>query len=636
MSRHNRKTEIEAAETVEIPAPLRDLVRRCLGLLKPPPKLTMSEWAEEHFRLPERSSAQPGRFRLWKYQRQWLDVIGDDVTQRVTLLKSARIGFTKCQIACIGGFAANKPCSVILLVPTDSDTKRYATDEIEPSFAESPALRGLLGRGRIDGRNTMTMKTFLGGGSLKILAARSPRNLRAHDTKVLFIDEADGMEVTNEGDPIALAEKRTLAHADRKIVVGSTPTIEGISVVDRLYRESDQRIFELGCPLCGSFFEILWPNIQWPHGQPDKAVCECPHCSRGIEERFKAEMIEVGDWRRTRPEIVGHAGFRINAMVSLFANARWGILAEEWLKARRAGPMEMQVFVNTVEGRVWKQSMDAIDESSLLKRAESFGLERLPAEVLAITAGVDTQGDRLEVSFWGWSADGTAFALGHTQIWGSTLEQATWDELEATLSTTWKHPNGWDIGVDAAAVDSGGTGSGAESRTQQVYDWCGPRYGRRIFAIKGVGGARIEWERSKKKDLRIRLFLVGIDPLKTEITERLAAFAFQDATGAPCKDDKGEGRNPQAIRISGDLPPEWFEQMTSERRFIRYVANRPVVEFRPTRRGIRNEAFDCAVYARAVLNGVKIDYAERAARRVEAAPAKPRRSLSDFKKLSGG
>ena len=638
MSRRKQRTEADLAGDLAdpLPPPLRDLVRRSLALLRPPPKLTMSEWAEEHFRLPERSSAQPGRFRLWKYQRQWLDVIGDDVTTRVTLKKSARIGFTKCQIACIGGFAANKPCSVILLVPTDSDTKRYATDEIEPSFNESPALRGLMGRGRVDGRNTMTMKTFLGGGSLKILAARSPRNLRAHDTKVLFIDEADGMEVTSEGDPIVLAEKRTLAHADRKIVVGSTPTLEGISVVDRLYGESDQRLFEVPCMRCGALFEILWRHIQWPQGQPEKAICECPHCARANEERFKAEMIEAGDWRITRPEIRGHAGFRINAMVSLFANANWGILAAEYLKARRAGPMELQVFRNTIEGDVWKTSVDAIDEATLLKRAEHFGLEQLPVEVLTITAGVDTQNDRLEVSFWGWSIDGTGFALGHTQIWGSTLEQSTWDELDAALATRWLHPNGWEIGVDAAAIDSGGTGSGAESRTQQVYDFCATRYGRRIVAVKGVGGARIEWERSKKKDLRVRLHLVGTDPLKTEIMERLAALPWLDEAGAPSKEERGFGRNPQAFRVSSKLPPEWFEQMTSERRFIRYVHNRPVVEFRPTRAGLRNEAFDCAVYARAVLNAVSIDYAERAARRVDATPTKPRRSFADFKRLAGG
>ena len=40
----------------------------------------------------------------------------------------------------------------------------------------------------------------LPGGSLKIVAARSPRNLRAHTVRILLIDEEDGMEVTAEGD----------------------------------------------------------------------------------------------------------------------------------------------------------------------------------------------------------------------------------------------------------------------------------------------------------------------------------------------------------------------------------------------------------------------------------------------------
>jgi phage terminase large subunit GpA-like protein len=43
---------------------------------------------------------------------------------------------------------------------------------------------------------------------------------------LLFADEIDAMELTVEGDPLAIAEKRTFAHADRKIVRGSTPTEE--------------------------------------------------------------------------------------------------------------------------------------------------------------------------------------------------------------------------------------------------------------------------------------------------------------------------------------------------------------------------------------------------------------------------
>jgi phage terminase large subunit GpA-like protein len=78
----------------------------------------------------------------------------------VTVQKSARIGFTT-----VGSYTAKDPCSVILLVPTDDDAGRYAVDEIEPSFAEWPALRDLIKRGRLDGRNRLVMKAVAGGGS---------------------------------------------------------------------------------------------------------------------------------------------------------------------------------------------------------------------------------------------------------------------------------------------------------------------------------------------------------------------------------------------------------------------------------------------------------------------------------------
>jgi phage terminase large subunit GpA-like protein len=231
---------------------LVDVMLDVLPALKPPAKLTLSAWAEANFVLAAGSSARPGRFRLWSFQREILDTIGDSSTERVILQKSTRIGFTKALVAAIGASAALDPCSCILLVPTDDDARGIATDEIEPAFEQSPALRGLLGTGREGGRNTLTTKTLAGGGSLKILAARAPRNLRRHDAKKLFVDEADGMEITSEGDPVSLAIKRTLAHPDRKIVIGSTPTDEASSVINRLYQESDQRVFETPCVHCGS------------------------------------------------------------------------------------------------------------------------------------------------------------------------------------------------------------------------------------------------------------------------------------------------------------------------------------------------------------------------------------------------
>ena len=63
-----------------------------------------------------------------------------------------------------------------------------------------------------------------------------------------MIDEADAIEVSAEGDPITLAERRTLSFGNRKIIVGGTPLIEATSHVCRSYGESDQRVFEVPCP----------------------------------------------------------------------------------------------------------------------------------------------------------------------------------------------------------------------------------------------------------------------------------------------------------------------------------------------------------------------------------------------------
>ena len=616
-----RKLQAEAG--TQLARRSKALVDRLRKRFMPPPILTLSQWAEGHVYLPEGQSARAGnRWRNWPYMVEIMDSIQDPECMRVTVMKPARVGYTKTLMVAIAATAATDPCPIILLVPTDDDAKGYAVDELEPLFEASPDLDGLLRKGRNDGRNTLTRKALLGGGSIKILAARSPRNLRRHDAKKLFCDEIDAMEVTKEGDPLALAEKRTFAHADRKIVLGSTPTEEDVSMIDKNYKESDQRIFEVPCPHCGAMFEILWQHIRWPEGRPEEAVCICPHCeevereggpqARPIYNRQKAEMVAQGAWRARRPEVKGHRGYRFNALVSLLANAAWDKLAAEYLKAKRAGPSELQVFANTVEGRPWQTAIGRIDASGLMARVEPFGLDRLPPWVLATTAGVDTQDDRLEVTILGWPLHGSPAALAHLVIEGSTLEKDTWDALDKLLKTRWQHPAGWWLGIDAAAVDSGGS----EGRTQQVYDFCDPKAYRRVFAIKGDSGARPIWKKAKKPKGGHRLAIIGIDQVKTEVMERLAAPPF-DEEGRPV---------PGSIRLSEDLPEEWFDQVTGEVRRVRYVRNRTVREFQPKSRGQRVEGLDCTVYAWAVRHSPgfrSVGLQERAGRAPQTIPEAP-------------
>lgn len=577
---------------------IRDVRRGALAALRPPPRLRLSEWLEANVRLPEGTSALPGPLRLWPYQREIADAITDPAVGRVTVVKPVRVGFTTLLTGAVASFVANDPAPILALLPTESDCRDYVVSEVEPLFAATPAVAGALAADVDDGaRNTLLHRRFP-GGSLKVVASKAPRNLRRHTARVLLIDEADAMEVGAEGSPILLAERRTLSYADRLIVLGSTPLHEETSHVLRAYAASDQRVYEVPCPGCGAFTEILWRHIEWTAERPETAAFRCPACQALVTETEKPAMVAAGRWRAHEPSVVGHAGFRLNALVSGLAHASWGALAAEFLRAKEDSD-ELQVFVNTILGQGWREAAVEVDEADLAARAEPFGLESIPADVLVVTVGVDVQDDRLEASVVGWSR-AEAFVLGHVVLWGSPDEDATWAELDELLRTRWRHPGGGRLGVDAAIVDSG-------DRTDKVYAFCFPRLGRRIMAGKGVAGTRPVCEPSRGKVRGGRLFLVGVDTVKSTIYDRLARA--------------------RALRFADSLERSYYEQLASERKVVRYVRGQPVRRFE-RKPGARAEALDCLVYAWAARHVVAVNLDDRASSLEGVPPPSPPASVA--------
>lgn len=555
------------------------ITARALRALVPPPRLRLSDWIEREIVLPDGVSAQPGPVRLWPFQREIADAIGDPLIERVTLVKPVRVGFTTLLTSAVASFVANEPAPILCLLPAEADCRDYVVSDIEPIFSASPALAAALSDDADEsGRNTLLSRRFP-GGSLKVVAAKAPRNLRRHNVRVLFIDEADGMEPTAEGSPILLAERRTMSFPDRKIVLGSTPVHEETSHVLRAFAQSDGRIYEVPCPDCGAFTEILWEHIIWDEGAPATARWRCPHCTAEVSEREKPTMVAEGRWRATRPEVQGHAGFRMNALISLHANAAWGKLAAEFLAAK-SDPVTLQTFVNTILGQGWRSDGEELAEAELIARAEPFSLDVVPAEVLALTAGVDVQHDRLECSFLGWTEGGAALVLGHKVIWGAYDAEDTWAELDALLRARHPHALGGRIGLDAVAIDAGDGAS-----MHQVTAFASPRMRARVLAIKGAPGNRPVIERAgSTTKTGARLWIVGVDTVKAQLFARIAQAG--------------------PVRFSASLPAVWFEQLASERSLIRYSRGQPVRSFIRIP-GRRAEALDCVVYAtaaRAILN----------------------------------
>lgn len=543
---------------------------------------TLADWIERNVILPD-TGATPGPMKLWPWQREIADAITDPAIERVSLLKASRIGFSALLTAAIGYFATARPSPILYLLPTEADCRGFIVDDVEPMFEATPVLRKVLKPPAVarQDRNTMLHRIFK-GGSLKCVAGKAPRNMRRHTARILMIDEVDAIEVSAEGDPCALAERRTLTFDDRKIIIGGTPIDAATSHAARSYSESDKRVYECPCPACGAFTEIMWSHIVYPAGQPELAAFRCPHCEAIIAEQHKPAMVKAGHWRITAPHVKGHAGFRLSALVSLLANASWAKLAAEYERVKD-DPVRLKAFWNTLLGLAWEGDGDEIDDDALRHRAEVFSLEAIPREVLAITVGCDVQGDRLEATVTGWGRDGACFVLGHEVLWGTPGEadSEVWRDLDGLLRQRWPHPTGGSLGVDVAAVDAGDGGV-----MDIVQAFCAPRFGKRVFAIKGAPGFHRTFI-ARAKISGKPLFIVGVDAIKARLFDRIG--------------------NARAVRFSNTLPDEWYEQLTSERRIVKLVRGKPVTRFE-RKPGFAAEGLDCLVYAHAARAALTLNF----------------------------
>jgi len=128
---------------------------------------------------------------------------------------------------------------------------------------------------------------------------------------------------------------------------------------------------------------------------------------------------------------------------------------------------------------------------------------------------------------------------------------------------------------------------------------------------------------------------LGVDVAKTAVLDMISRDPFPEELN-------GE-RDCAAVHLSDSLPEQWFEQVTNERRRLRYRGNRPTYVFELTRPGLPNEALDCFVYGYAVRTtlGVRsIDLDERERREPEpedgTAKPKPTRTIAEWAEIFNG
>jgi phage terminase large subunit GpA-like protein len=66
----------------------------------------------------------------------------------------------------------------------------------------------------------------------------------------------------------------------RKVFLVSTPTIRGLSRIEREFEATDQRRFFEPCPHCGHAQWLKFDRLRWQKGRPETAEYHCVGCER--------------------------------------------------------------------------------------------------------------------------------------------------------------------------------------------------------------------------------------------------------------------------------------------------------------------------------------------------------------------
>src|SRR3954471_21145504 len=239
----------------------------CWKALKPPPNLTISEWADQERFLSPEASAEPGRWSTAtnEYQRGIMDAISDPRVETVVVLCSSQVGKTEMLLNTIGYYIHHDPAPILVVQPTIAMAETFSKDRLATMLRDSPALMGKVRDPKSrDSGNTIYHKVF-NGGHITLAGSNSPASLASRPIRVLLVDELDRFDesVGDEGDPLSVVKRRTARFWNRKVVVVSTPTIKGASRIEQAYEESDKRRCYVPCPDCNEPQVLKWEQVRW-------------------------------------------------------------------------------------------------------------------------------------------------------------------------------------------------------------------------------------------------------------------------------------------------------------------------------------------------------------------------------------
>lgn len=214
------------------------LLKARTRVLAPSPSMSLSEWAKKS-KLSTETSAEPGDFVAFGFQNGLMDLMSDPRYHTVAIMKSARVGYTQISAFALGYYLEHDPTKVLFVLPNEGDVSDFTKDTLEPMLRDDKRLAAISGTGvaQDDKLNRFTRK----GSVLYLRGAHSPDTFRRLTSRINIGDEIDadgwaGGGAKGQGNKPRLLNERGNTYWNRKLILGSTPTIDGRSRIQSYFK----------------------------------------------------------------------------------------------------------------------------------------------------------------------------------------------------------------------------------------------------------------------------------------------------------------------------------------------------------------------------------------------------------------
>lgn len=584
------------------------IVDYMLEIIEPKEKPSICDYADQYRFLSDEASDDTGQWdtNVVPYSREPMEAFLRKRTKVIILMWAAQCSKTEVVLNINLWIVGNDPCGVSIFLPTeDMAEKDFSVIRLEPMIRDCPVLREKF----IDAtRDVNTQKSRLSktyrGGYIRLAGANKGTKTKSRPTKYAFFDEMSCEYSKSSGDVIQQILKRLQNFYGSKFVGTSTPDDKDTCPTWRLFKDSNQHVYEVPCPRCGDHIELIWEQVFYVNKDPKTAKYKCQKCRKLFDlDRHKRDMNLNGNWvSRTPEKDEEFLGYHLSALYSPWVALR--DLVRKWIAAEGRADL-IKEFYNMDLGLPYEEETENIDHNALYHRREVYAAE-VPAGGLYLVCGVDVNDNDLS---WDVTAYGKGYenwSIDYGKFIGDPAEDYVWDRVEELIERDFRHEYGFKLKIECMCIDIRG------HHTDRVYQFSKKWLHRRVFAIHGKGGwgqPFIGAMRKKRKgtDRRpVPLFPIGVDSGKKLLYSRLK-------TKEP---GVGFSHFPKSYKVGNEeffrdcFDQNYFKELVSEKIKTTYKKGIPEKYFELPD-GQRNEALDCKNYAAAACEIIRPNFEAR-------------------------